>query len=51
VEGDRDGGEKFTCRDCEKVTQAPRPSMPSQGMAGPSLLAMIVFEKFGQHSL
>jgi len=23
--------EKFTCRDCEKVTQAPRPSMPSQG--------------------
>jgi transposase len=42
--------EKFTCRDCEKITQAPAPfhAIP-RGWAGPSLLAMIVFEKFGQH--
>jgi len=42
--------EKFTCRDCEKVTQAPAPFHAiARGWAGPSLLAMIVFEKFGQH--
>jgi transposase len=42
--------EKFTCRDCEKISQAPAPffSVP-RAWAGPSLLAMIVFEKFGQH--
>jgi transposase len=42
--------EKFTCRDCEKISQAPAPfhAIP-RGWAGPSLLAMIVFEKFGQH--
>jgi transposase len=42
--------EKFTCRDCEKISQAPAPfhAVP-RGWAGPSLLAMIVFEKFGQH--
>jgi len=42
--------EKFTCRDCEKITQAPAPfHVVSRGWAGPSLLAMIMFEKFGQH--
>ena len=42
--------EKFTCRDCEKITQAPAPFHAiARGWAGPSLLAMIVFEKFGQH--
>jgi len=42
--------EKFTCRDCEKITQAPAPfHVLARGWAGPSLLAMIVFEKFGQH--
>ena len=42
--------EKFTCRDCEKITQAPAPfHVIPRGWAGPSLLAMIVFEKFGQH--
>src|SRR5476651_433014 len=42
--------EKFTCRDCEKITQAPGPfHVIARGWAGPSLLAMIVFEKFGQH--
>jgi zinc-finger binding domain of transposase IS66/Transposase C of IS166 homeodomain len=42
--------EKFTCRDCEKVTQvlAPFHVLP-RGFAGPSLLAMILFEKYGQH--
>jgi transposase len=42
--------EKFTCRDCEKISQAPAPfHVIARGWAGPSLLAMIVFEKFGQH--
>ena len=42
--------EKFTCRDCEKISQAPAPFHPiPRAWAGPSLLAMIVFEKFGQH--
>jgi transposase len=42
--------EKFTCRDCEKISQAPVPfHVLPRGFAGPSLLAMIVFEKYGQH--
>ena len=42
--------EKFSCRDCEKISQAPAPfHVVPRGWAGPSLLAMIVFEKFGQH--
>jgi transposase len=42
--------EKFTCRDCERISQAPAPfSVLSRGFAGPSLLAMILFEKYGQH--
>jgi transposase len=42
--------EKFSCRDCEKVSQAPAPfHVIPRGWAGPSLLAMILFEKFGQH--
>jgi transposase len=42
--------EKFTCRDCENISQAPAPFHASaRGWAGPSLLAMILFEKFGQH--
>src|SRR5216117_391728 len=42
--------EKFTCRDCEKISQAPAPfHAVARGWAGPSLLAMIMFEKFGQH--
>jgi len=42
--------EKFSCRDCEKISQAPAPfhAIP-RAWAGPSLLAMIMFEKFGQH--
>src|ERR1700681_2115526 len=42
--------EKFTCRDCEKISQAPAPfHVIAMGWAGPSLLAMILFEKYGQH--
>jgi transposase len=42
--------EKFSCRDCETITQPPAPfHVTPRGFAGPSLLAMILFEKFGQH--
>jgi transposase len=42
--------EKFSCRDCEKISQAPAPfQVIARGWAGPSLLAMVLFEKFGQH--
>src|SRR5271165_4610163 len=42
--------EKFTCQDCEKISQSPAPfHVIPRGWAGPSLLAMILFEKFGQH--
>src|SRR5476651_2432179 len=42
--------EKFTCRDCEKISQAPAPfHVTARGWAGPNLLAMILFEKYGQH--
>ena len=42
--------EKFTCRECEKLSQAPAPyhAVP-RGWAGANLLATIVFEKYGQH--
>lgn len=42
--------EKFTCRDCERISQPPAPfhSTP-RGWAGPNFLAMVMFEKFGQH--
>jgi transposase len=42
--------EKFSCRDCEEITQPPAPfHVTPRGFAGPNLLAMILFEKFGQH--
>lgn len=42
--------EKFAGRSCETITQPPAPfhTIP-RGWAGPSLLAMILFEKYGQH--
>ena len=42
--------EKFTCRACEKISQPPAPfhAIP-RGWAGPQLIAMVAFEKFGQH--
>jgi transposase len=42
--------EKFACRDCEAVTEPPASSHPiPRGFAGPSLLAMILVGKFGDH--
>lgn len=42
--------EKFTCRDCEAITQPPAPFHATpRGFIGPQLLAMILFDKFGQH--
>ena len=42
--------EKFTCRECEKITQPPAPfHVTPRGFAGPNLLAVILFEKFAQH--
>jgi len=42
--------EKMTCRDCEKISQPPAPfHVTPRGWVGPSFLAMLLFEKFGQH--
>jgi transposase len=42
--------ERLSCRDCEAISQPPAPfHVIARGWAGPSLLAMIAFEKFGQH--
>lgn len=42
--------EKFSCRDCEKITQPPAPfHVTPRGLFGPSFLAMLLFEKFGAH--
>ena len=42
--------ERFACRACEVISQPPAPfHVTPRGMFGPSLLAMILFEKFGTH--
>jgi transposase len=42
--------EKFTCRRCEKITQPPAPfHIIARGRAGASLLAMVLYAKFGEH--
>jgi len=42
--------EKFTCRDCETITQPPAPFHATpRGFIGPKLLATILFDKFAQH--
>ena len=42
--------EKFSCRACEKITQEPAPFHPiMRGRAGASLLAMILYAKYGNH--
>ena len=42
--------EKFSCRDCETITQPPAPFYATpRGYIGPQLLATILFDKFGQH--
>jgi len=41
---------KMSCRDCEKITQEPMPSLPIvRGMPGPGLLAHILVAKFDDH--
>ena len=43
--------EKFTCRDCEKISQPPAPFHATpRGLIGPKLLATILFDKFGMHT-
>jgi transposase len=40
---DRRVREKFSCRDCEAITEPPAPARPiPRGLAGPSLLAMVL---------
>jgi transposase len=42
--------EKFSCRSCEKITQPPAPfHVIARGFAGPSLLAMILVDKYANH--
>ena len=42
--------ERFSCRDCERITQPPAPfHVTPRGFAGPQLLATILFDKFAQH--
>ena len=42
--------EKFSCRNCETITQPPAPfHVTPRGLFGPSFLAMVLFEKFGAH--
>jgi transposase len=42
--------EKFSCRDCDGISQAPAPfhAIP-RALAGPGLLATMLFAKFGEH--
>ena len=42
--------EKFSCRACEKIAQPPAPfHVIARGFAGPSLLAMILVDKYANH--
>jgi len=42
--------EKFSCRSCETITQPPAPfHVIARGFAGPSLLAMILVDKYANH--
>jgi transposase len=42
--------ERFSRRQCETITEPPAPfHLTLHGFAGPSLPAMILFEKFGRH--
>ena len=42
--------EKFSCRACENITQPPAPFHAiARGFAGPSLLAMILVDKYANH--
>lgn len=42
--------ERFSCRDCEKITQPPAPfHVTPRGMFGANLLGGLVFQKYGLH--
>src|SRR5215207_607789 len=42
--------EKVACRDCEAISQPPASfHVVPRGWAGPSFVAMLLFEKYGQH--
>jgi transposase len=42
--------EKFSCRHCETIAQPPAPfHVIARGFAGPSLLAMILVDKYADH--
>lgn len=42
--------EKFSCRDCEKITQPPASfHVTPRELFGPNFLAMLLLEKFGAH--
>ncbi len=42
--------EKVSCRDCQTISQPPAPfHVVPRRWAGPSFLAMLLFEKYGQH--
>jgi transposase len=42
--------EKFSCRSCETITQPPAPFHAiARGFAGPSLLAIMLVEKYANH--
>ncbi len=42
--------EKLACRDCQKIAEPPAPfHVIPRGRCGASLLAMILFEKYGVH--
>src|SRR5215470_5090166 len=42
--------ERFSCRECERITQPPAPfHVIPRGFAGPSLLAMILVDKYANH--
>lgn len=42
--------EKFSCRACEKITQAPAPfHVVARGHVGASLLAMLLYDKYALH--
>jgi transposase/cell division protein FtsB len=41
---------KMSCRDCEKITQEPMPSLPiPYGIPGPALLAHVLISRFDDH--
>lgn len=41
---------KMSCRDCEKITQEPMPSLPiEKGRPGPGLLAHVLIAKYDDH--